>query len=185
MRYSICRIDEGYAVEDIRSGDRMSYHKSYEAALKSLTKLRRSIVLRDEIVVEIWSTCREPVILTGCSPAATIVIKNGIYSFKGKALDGVEGGDSGTLVLRDGTIRGGTSFFYIIGTYSCSDGRWKGEMTIEEHTQAPATRPMARRIVSIGFSGTYTDMAAEATATALIGKQSVRYDAIFRLLLAD
>jgi len=65
MRYSICRIDEGYTVEDLRSGDRMSYHKSYEAALKSLTKLRRSIVLRDEIVVEIWreipATCREPV----------------------------------------------------------------------------------------------------------------------------
>lgn len=38
MRYSICRIDEGYTVEDMRSGDRMSYHKSYEAALKSLTK---------------------------------------------------------------------------------------------------------------------------------------------------
>ena len=61
MRYSICRIDEGYTVEDMRSGDRMSYHKSYEAALKSLTKLRRSFVLRDEIVVEIWSTCREQV----------------------------------------------------------------------------------------------------------------------------
>jgi hypothetical protein len=83
---------------------------------------------------------------------ATIMIKNGIYSFKAKALDGVEGSDSGTLVLRDGTIRGGTSFFYIIGTYSRSDGRWKGEMTVEEHTQAPATRPMARRVVSKGFS---------------------------------
>jgi hypothetical protein len=58
-------------------------------------------------------------------------------------------------------------------------------MTVEEHTQAPATRPMARRVVSIGFSGTYTDMGAEATGTALIGKRSVRYDAIFRLLLAD
>jgi len=56
MRYSICRIDEGYTVEDLRSGDRMSYHNSYEAALKSLTKLRRSVVLRDEIVVEIWRT---------------------------------------------------------------------------------------------------------------------------------
>jgi len=56
MRYSIRRIDEGYTVEDMRSGDRMSYHKSYEAALKSLTKLRRSIA-RDAIVVEIWSTC--------------------------------------------------------------------------------------------------------------------------------
>jgi|SRR5271165_278913 len=65
MRYSVCRIDEGYTVEDMRSGDRMSYHKSHEAALKSLTKLRRSIVLRDEVIVEIWreipATCREPV----------------------------------------------------------------------------------------------------------------------------
>jgi hypothetical protein len=122
----------------------------------------------------------------GCATStAIIMIRNGLYSFEAKALDGVEGGDSGTLVLRDGMIRGGTSFFYIIGTNSCSDGRWKGEMTVEEHTQAPATRPMARRIVSIGFSGTYTDMGAEASGTALIGKQSVRYDAIFRLLLAD
>ena len=39
------------------------------------------------------------------SSTATITIKNGIYSFKAKALDGVEGGDSGTFVLRDGTIR--------------------------------------------------------------------------------
>jgi hypothetical protein len=61
------------------------------------------------------------------------MIRNGLYSFEAKALDGVEGGDSGTLVLRDGTIRGGTSFFYFIGTYSCSAGRWKGELTSEEH----------------------------------------------------
>ena len=65
MRYSICSIDEGYTIEDMRSGDCMSYHKSYEAALKSLTKLRRSIVLRDEVVVEIGreipAACREPV----------------------------------------------------------------------------------------------------------------------------
>ena len=113
------------------------------------------------------------------------MIRDGLYSMEAKALDGVEGGDSGVMVLRDGTIRGGTSFFYSIGTYSCSHGRWKGEMTVQEHTQAPATRPMARRIVNIGFSGTYTDMGAEANGTALIGKQSVRYDAIFRLLVAD
>src|SRR5258705_10237037 len=79
---------------------------------------------------------------------AQLMIRNGLYSMEAKALDGVEGGDSGVMVLRDGTIRGGTSFFYFIGTYSCSDGRWKGEMTVEEHTQAPATRPMARRIVN-------------------------------------
>ena len=27
MRYSVCGIDEGYTVEDMRSGDRMSYHE--------------------------------------------------------------------------------------------------------------------------------------------------------------
>jgi hypothetical protein len=79
MRYSICRIDEGYTVEDMRSGDRMSYHKSYEAALKSLTKLRRSIVLRDEIVGEIWreirATCREPV---DDDPNSLLVLKQAL-----------------------------------------------------------------------------------------------------------
>jgi hypothetical protein len=113
------------------------------------------------------------------------MITNGLYSFESKALDGVEGGDSGVLVLRGGTIRGGTSFFFVIGTYSCLDGRWKGEMTIEEHTPAPITRPMALRIVSLGFSGSYTDTGAQITCTALIGTQSVRYDAIVRLLVAD
>ena len=47
------------------------------------------------------------------------------------------------------------------------------------------TRPMAGRVVNVGFSGTYTDEGAEAGATALIGKRSVRYDAILRLLVAD
>jgi hypothetical protein len=122
--------------------------------------------------------------LRRCSLWEEVKIRNGLYSFEGKALDGVEGGDNGVLVLRDGTIRGGTSFFYFIGTYSWSDGRLRGEITIEEHTPAPATRPMARRIVSLGFSGTYTDTGAQVSCTALIGKRSVRYDAIFRLLVA-
>ena len=116
---------------------------------------------------------------------AYVMIRNGLYSIEAKALDGVEGGDTGVMVLRDGTIRGGTSFFYFVGTYSCSDGRWKGEMTVAEHTLAPLTRPMARRIVSIGFGGTYTDIGAEASGTALIGKRSVRYETNFRLLVAD
>jgi hypothetical protein len=58
-------------------------------------------------------------------------------------------------------------------------------MTSQEHTKAPTTRPMAGRVVNVGFSGTYTDEGAEAGATALIGKRSVRYDAILRLLVAD
>ena len=78
MRYSICRIDEGYTVEDMRSGDRMSYHKSYEAALRSLTKLRKSIVLRDEMA-DIWreipATCRDPV---DDDPSSLLVLKQAL-----------------------------------------------------------------------------------------------------------
>jgi T3SS negative regulator,GrlR len=113
------------------------------------------------------------------------MIRNGLYSLNSKALDGVSGGASAVLVLRDGTLYGGDSFFYYVGTYSSSNGRWKGEMTSQEHTKAPTTRPMAGRVVNVGFSGTYTDEGAEAGATALIGKRSVRYDAILRLLVAD
>jgi T3SS negative regulator,GrlR len=113
------------------------------------------------------------------------MIRNGLYSLESKALDGVSGGASAVLVLRDGTIYGGDSFFYYVGTYTCSDGKWKGEMTSQEHTKAPTTRPMAGRVVNVGFSGTYTDKGAVAGATALVGKQSIRYDATLRLLVAD
>jgi hypothetical protein len=113
------------------------------------------------------------------------MIRNGLYLLSTKALDGIEGGSNAVLELHDGTICGGDAFFYFLGTYHCFDGRWKGEITSQEHTPAPATRPMARRIVSIGFSGTYTDKSAEAGATALVGKQSIRYEAKLRLLKAD
>jgi hypothetical protein len=76
------------------------------------------------------------------------------------------------VVLRDGSILGGGSFFYFIGTYSCSGGRWKGEATQQEHTPAPHTFATAGRNVSAGFTGTYTDDGAEFEATALVGKRS-------------
>ena len=62
--------------------------------------------------------------------------------------------DNGVKVLRDGGILGGTSFFYFTGIYSCSGGRRKGTMTHQEHNPAPQTYyPMARRIVTLGFTG--------------------------------
>jgi hypothetical protein len=82
------------------------------------------------------------------------MITNGLYSFNSKALDGFHGGAAGVLMLHDGKLHGGDSFFYFIGTYSCSDGKLKGEMTHQEHTKAPIWRPMAGRVVSVGFSGT-------------------------------
>jgi hypothetical protein len=117
------------------------------------------------------------------------MIRNGLYSYSSKALDGVDGGDNGVLVLRDGTLRGGTSFFYFIGAYSCAGSNWKGEMTNQEHTPAPLTFPIrfptAGKLVNAGFSGTYTDDSAEFEATALVGKRSLRYHASLRLLKAD
>jgi hypothetical protein len=35
-------------------------------------------------------------------------------------LDGVRGGNQGVMVVRDGTPRGGDSFFYAYGTYTCA-----------------------------------------------------------------
>jgi hypothetical protein len=114
------------------------------------------------------------------------MIRNGLYSYSSKAQDGVMGGGDGVMVLRDGKMLGGTAFFYFVGTYSCSKGKWKGEFTNEEHTPAPITRPMAGKgTVNIGFSGTYTDKDAQFEFTALIGKRSLRYHATMRLLVAD
>ena len=61
---------------------------------------------------------------------------------------------------------GGDSYVYYTGTYDCSDGKWKGEMTSQEHT--PTTRPIAERVQNIEFSGIYNDGDAEANV-ALVG----------------
>jgi T3SS negative regulator,GrlR len=53
------------------------------------------------------------------------MITNGLYLFNSKALDGFYGGAVGVLMLHDGKLHGGDSFFYFIGTYSCSDGKLK------------------------------------------------------------
>jgi hypothetical protein len=113
------------------------------------------------------------------------MIRNGLYALSAEIQDGLEDDDSGVAILRDGTIRGGDSFFYFSGTYSCSGGKWKGELTSQEHTPALATRLFARRVATIGFTGTYTDEGAESDNTALLGKQSVRFKSILRLLIPD
>jgi hypothetical protein len=114
------------------------------------------------------------------------MIRNGLYFYSSKARDGVDGGADGVMILRDGKMFGGTEFFYFFGTYNCAGGKWKGELTNGEHTPAPATRPMARKgIVYSGFSGAYTDESAEYHATALVGKRSLQYHVIMRLLVAD
>jgi integrase len=65
-------------------------------------------------------------------------------------------------------------------------GKWKGELTDQEHTPAPAGLPTAGKgLVAFGFNGTYTDDGAQFYATALVGKRSLQYHATLRLLVAD
>jgi hypothetical protein len=87
--------------------------------------------------------------------------------------------------LQDGIMRGGGSVYYHTGSYSCSSGRWKGELTTREHKPELITQLFARKVVTMGFSGTYTDDGAEFEATALVGKRSARLHVILKLLIAD
>jgi hypothetical protein len=116
---------------------------------------------------------------------ATIMIRNGLYLASTKFLDGVEAHNRHVMVLRDGKIRGGGPFFYTVGSYTCFGSNWKGEMTSQEHTPIVGTHPWARKIVNIGFTGTYSEDGAELHATALVGKRSFRFGSIYRLLVAD
>jgi hypothetical protein len=110
-------------------------------------------------------------------------MKNGLYSLRIEMLDGVQGANTGVMVLRDGEILGGDSFFYYVGSYTFADGKWKGEILNREHTKTFGERPVfGGKEVSIGFSGTYTDDGAEGSATALAGKRSIRFNAVFRFL---
>jgi len=43
------------------------------------------------------------------------MIRNGLYHITVEFLDGVSGSNQGVMVLRDGQIRGGDSFFYASG----------------------------------------------------------------------
>jgi hypothetical protein len=113
------------------------------------------------------------------------MIRNGLYSVVSKILDGIEGNSVGVSVVQDGTMRGGGSIYYHVGSYTCSNGKWKGELTVREHEPAMVTELFARKVVTMGFSGTYDDDGAEFEATALVGKRSARLKMILRLLIPD
>jgi hypothetical protein len=113
------------------------------------------------------------------------MIRNGIYLAETRFLDGVEAYNRHIMVLRDGTMRGGGGFYYTVGSYTCSDGKWKGEMTSREHSPIDSTYPWARKEINIGFTGTYSEDGAEFDATALAGKRSFRFKSVYQLLHAD
>lgn len=108
-------------------------------------------------------------------------IANGLYSIRIRALDGVEGGLTGVMILQDGRMLGGDAFFYYLGSYSSIQGRWKGEIVNQEHTAARGSI-FGGYEVGIGFAGEFADGAASLEATALAGKRSLRLAAHMKLL---
>jgi len=110
-------------------------------------------------------------------------IVNGLYSIHIRALDSIDGGLSGIMLLHDGRILGGDAFFYYLGSYTCADGRWKGEIVNQEHTPARGQVPVfGGHEVGIGFSGRYDGKGAELQATALAGKRSLQLSAVLKLI---
>jgi hypothetical protein len=110
-------------------------------------------------------------------------IGNGLYSIHIRMLDGIDGGNTGVVVLHDGKMRGGDAFFDYVGAYASADGRWRGELVNHEHTPSQGERPVFGGYeVGIGFSGTYTEEGAAAEAVALAGKRSIRFSAVLKKL---
>ncbi|WP_027582345.1 hypothetical protein [Bradyrhizobium sp. Ai1a-2] len=111
-------------------------------------------------------------------------IGNGLYSIHIRMLDGLDGGNTGVMMLHDGRIRGGDAYFDYIGAYTAANGRWKGEIVNREHTPSLGERPLfGGHEVGIGFSGTYDSEGAEAEATALAGKRCIRFKAVLTKLV--
>jgi hypothetical protein len=110
-------------------------------------------------------------------------MKNGLYSIHVKMLDGHPDRGAGVLVLQDGDMRGGNGSLYYTGSYTCEGQKWKGELVTFPHTRNPGpTKVFEERESSIGFSGTFTEDAAEASGTALIGKFSLSFKVTLRHL---
>jgi len=113
------------------------------------------------------------------------MIKNGLYKITTTMLDGVGISNVHIIILHDGKLHGGGPYFYTVGSYSCSGSKWKGEATTQEHTPFHGKHPWARKVVTLGFTGTYSNDDAEIDAVALVGKQSARFKSILQLLAAD
>lgn len=107
-----------------------------------------------------------------------MTVRNGLYSIQIEMTDGGHGHATGVIVLRDGTIAGGDSYFYYTGSYTSERGKWRGELTTTEHTKSVGVLPLfGGREVTCGFIGSYTADGATANGTALVGKTSVLFEA--------
>ncbi len=111
-------------------------------------------------------------------------VSNGLYTLTIEMRHGKQGRATGVVVLSDGRIMGGDSFFYYTGSYTFKGGKWRGELIVNQHTEAPGLNlAFGGREVTCGFTGTYTEGAADVEGTALVGKNSVLFSA--RLTLRE
>jgi hypothetical protein len=109
-------------------------------------------------------------------------VKNGLYSISIEMRDGKRGHATGVIVLCDGRILGGDTYFFYTGSYSFKDGKWRGELITHQHTEAVGVNlAFGGREVTCGFTGLYSDEAAEVEGTALVGKTSVFFSAVLKL----
>ena len=105
-------------------------------------------------------------------------VSDGLYSIAIEMSGVRRGYATGILVLEGGRIMGGDSFFYYTGSYSQSRGKWRGEMIVNQHTEAPGLNLVfGGREVTCGFTGTYSDGAANIDGTALVGSFSIPFRA--------
>jgi len=105
-------------------------------------------------------------------------VRDGLYTL-GIEMTGIkQGRATGIVVLRGGVIMGGDSFFYYTGSYSFSRGKWRGEMIVHQHTEAPGLNLVfGGREVTCGFTGTYSEGTADIDGTALVASYSIPFRA--------
>ena len=105
-------------------------------------------------------------------------VRDGLYTLGIEMTGAKRGHATGVVVLRGGVIMGGDSFFYYTGSYSQSRGKWRGEMIVHQHTEAPGLNLVfGGREVTCGFTGTYSEGIADIDGTALVGSHSVPFRA--------
>jgi hypothetical protein len=115
---------------------------------------------------------------TGSEIESDLRVRDGLYNLTIVMSGPKRGHATGIVVLRGGVILGGDSFFYYTGSYTFRSGRWRGEMTVNQHTEAPGLNLVfGGREVTCGFSGTYSAGAADIDGTALVGSNSVQFRA--------
>jgi hypothetical protein len=111
-----------------------------------------------------------------------MTVTNGLYTIQIEMTDGGHGRAHGVIVLHDGKIAGGDSYFYYTGSYTGDRAKWRGELITNEHTKSAGSLPLfGGREVTCGFSGSYSADGAQVQGTALVGKTSVLFHARLQL----